>query len=71
MWCCSDVKFVFHWYLFKPVEPVLNGKPVLSGQLAIPQGSPFSTGLTVFRFGLTPGGALPYIGYIGMSRCEG
>ena len=23
---------------FKPVEPVLNGQPVLSGQLAIPQG---------------------------------
>ena len=22
---------------FKPVEPVLNGQPVLSGQLAIPQ----------------------------------
>ena len=41
---------------FKTVEPVLNGKPVLSGQLAIPQGWPFSTGLTVFRFGLTPGG---------------
>ena len=26
---------------FKPVEPVLNGQPVLSGQLAIPQGWPF------------------------------
>ena len=23
---------------FKPVEPVLNGQPVLSGQLAIPHG---------------------------------
>ena len=23
---------------FKPVEPVLNDQPVLSGQLAIPQG---------------------------------
>ena len=32
---------------FKPEEPVLNGQPVLSGQLAIPQGWPFSTGLTV------------------------
>ena len=38
VWCCSDVKFVFHWLFFKPVEPVLNGQPVLSGQLAIPQG---------------------------------
>ena len=49
VWCCSDVKFVFHWHLFKPVEPVLNGQPVLSGQLAIHQGWPFNTGLTVFR----------------------
>ena len=48
VWCCSDVKFVFHWHLYKPVEPVLNGQPVLSGQLAILQGWPFSTGLTVF-----------------------
>ena len=24
--------------IYKPVEPVLNGQPVLSGQLAIPQG---------------------------------
>ena len=24
VWCCSDVKFVFHWHLFKPVEPVLT-----------------------------------------------
>ena len=32
---------------FKPVEPVLNGQPVLSGHLAIPQGWPFNTGLTV------------------------
>ena len=32
---------------FKPVEPVLNGQPVLSAQLAIPQGWPFNTGLTV------------------------
>ena len=23
---------------FKPVEPVFNGQPVLSGQLAVPQG---------------------------------
>ena len=38
VWCCSDVKFVYHLHLFKPVEPVLNGQPVLSGQLAIPQG---------------------------------
>ena len=34
-------------YLFKPVEPVLNGQPVLSGQLTIPQGWSFNTGLTV------------------------
>ena len=40
-------QFVFHWHLYKPVEPVLNGQPVLSGQLAIPQGCPFNTGLTV------------------------
>ena len=33
---------------FKPVEHVLNGQPVLSGQLAIPQGWPFSTSLTVY-----------------------
>ena len=31
-------QFVFHWHLYKPVEPVLNGQPVLRGQLAIPQG---------------------------------
>ena len=49
MRCCSDVKFVFHWHLFKPVEPVLNGQPVLSGQLAIPQEWPINTGLTVIR----------------------
>ena len=35
VWCCSDVKLVFHWH---PVEPVINGEPVLGGQLAIPQG---------------------------------
>ena len=35
---------------FKPVEPVLNGQPVLSGQLPIPQGWPFNTGLTVCYF---------------------
>ena len=33
--------------IHKPVEPILNGQPVLSGQLAIPQGRPFNTGLTV------------------------
>ena len=48
VWFCSDVKFVYHWHLFKPVEPVLNGQPVLSGQLTIPQGWPFNTGLTVY-----------------------
>ena len=32
---------------FKLVEPVLNGQPVLSGQLTIPQGWPFNTGSTV------------------------
>ena len=40
-------QLVFHWHLYKPVERVLNGQPVLSGQLAIPQGWPFNTGLTV------------------------
>ena len=24
-------QFVFHWHLYKPVEPVLNGQPVLRG----------------------------------------
>ena len=28
---------------FKPIEPVLNGQPVLGGELAIPQGLPFNT----------------------------
>ena len=35
--------------IFKPVEPVLDGQPVLSGQLAIPQEWPFNTGLTVCK----------------------
>ena len=49
--CCSDINlYSVHWHLYKPVEPVLNDQPVLSGQLAIPQGWPFNTGLTVWQF---------------------
>ena len=38
---------------FKPIEPVLNGQPVLRGQMAIPQGWPFNTVWTVFALNLS------------------
>ena len=43
MWIWPHPKFIFS-------RPVLSGHPVLNGHLAIPQGCPLNTGLTVYKY---------------------